>query len=368
MGMVALKCPGCGADIELDDSREFGFCNYCGTKVMQDKIIVEHQGKVKVDKSDELDNLIIAARNAIKAGNYDLAIKHYERISILNPNSWEALFFPMICKFDNLTNGEMHSYALEIKNANPTIFELIKDYVEDKQEQLDAIDDVVNMSYTVASSLMDSSLAFRKSLNSGNGLMALTGVTGAISSASSATKNINEDRERALAIANIMWLCGDSIESTFDMEDKDYSNYAVEAWKKAVDLNKQFINTRNAQLFDANSQSRISKKINKYDSSYAVVEEKDAPSGGGCYVATAVYGSYDCPQVWTLRRYRDNQLAKTWYGRAFIHTYYAISPTIVKWFGETNWFKNMWRGKLDKMVKRLQNEGVESTPYEDKEW
>ena len=41
-------------------------------------------------------------------------------------------------------------------------------------------------------------------------------------------------------------------------------------------------------------------------------------SSGGCYVATAVYGSYDCPQVWTLRRYRDYTLAETWYGRAFI--------------------------------------------------
>lgn len=88
----------------------------------------------------------------------------------------------------------------------------------------------------------------------------------------------------------------------------------------------------------------------------------------GCYVATAVYGSYDCPQVWTLRRYRDNILASTWYGRAFIHTYYAISPTLVKWFGHTEWFKKMWKGKLDSMVKKLQNEGVESTPYEDKNW
>ena len=25
----------------------------------------------------------------------------------------------------------------------------------------------------------------------------------------------------------------------------------------------------------------------------------------GCYIATCVYGSYDCPQVWILRRYRD---------------------------------------------------------------
>ncbi len=88
----------------------------------------------------------------------------------------------------------------------------------------------------------------------------------------------------------------------------------------------------------------------------------------GCYVATAVYGSYDCPQVWTLRRYRDDTLAKTWYGRAFVRTYYAVSPTLVKWFGETAWFKKMWRGKLDNMVKRLNAEGYENTPYRDKKW
>ncbi len=88
----------------------------------------------------------------------------------------------------------------------------------------------------------------------------------------------------------------------------------------------------------------------------------------GCYVATAVYGSYDCPQVWTLRRYRDYTLAETWYGRAFIHTYYAISPTLVKWFGHTEWFKKMWQGKLDRMVAKLQADGVEDTPYEDKAW
>ncbi len=89
---------------------------------------------------------------------------------------------------------------------------------------------------------------------------------------------------------------------------------------------------------------------------------------GGCYVATAVYGSYDCPQVWTLRRYRDYTLAETWYGRAFIRTYYAISPTLVKWFGDTKWFKKMWQGKLDRMVAKLQAEGIESTPYEDIKW
>ena len=86
---------------------------------------------------------------------------------------------------------------------------------------------------------------------------------------------------------------------------------------------------------------------------------------GGCYIATAVYGSYDCPQVWTLRRFRDNTLAKTWYGRVFIRTYYAISPTLVKWFGKTNWFKGIWKPKLDRLVHHLNSKGVSDEQYND---
>lgn len=102
--------------------------------------------------------------------------------------------------------------------------------------------------------------------------------------------------------------------------------------------------------------------------SYSEIGHLTPTATGGCYVATAVYGSYDCPEVWTLRRYRDFCLASTWYGRAFIHTYYALSPTIVKLFGKTKWFKNIWKGRLDKMVKQLQEEGYDSTPYNDCSW
>ena len=95
---------------------------------------------------------------------------------------------------------------------------------------------------------------------------------------------------------------------------------------------------------------------------------KKQKRSGGCYVATAVYGSYDCPQVWTLRRFRDDTLAETWYGRVFIHTYYAVSPTMVKWFGRTVWFRNLWKPTLDRMVARLNREGVADTPYQDRDW
>ena len=85
----------------------------------------------------------------------------------------------------------------------------------------------------------------------------------------------------------------------------------------------------------------------------------------GCYIATAVYGSYDCPEVWTLRRYRDRHLQRSAFGRAFIKVYYALSPTLVKLFGNTAAFNKFWRNRLDRMVASLQENGYEDTPYKD---
>lgn len=88
----------------------------------------------------------------------------------------------------------------------------------------------------------------------------------------------------------------------------------------------------------------------------------------GCYVATAVYGSYDCPEVWTLRRYRDNHLAKSAFGRMFIRGYYSVSPTLVRLFGKTKWFNKLFRRTLDKIVKELNIQGYSSEEYEDIVW
>ena len=90
------------------------------------------------------------------------------------------------------------------------------------------------------------------------------------------------------------------------------------------------------------------------------------PRESGCYVATAVYGSYDCPEVWTLRRFRDDTLDRTWYGRAFIRAYYAVSPTLVRWFGTTGWFRSLFKAPLDRLVQKLRQRGVQDTPYQDK--
>lgn len=95
-------------------------------------------------------------------------------------------------------------------------------------------------------------------------------------------------------------------------------------------------------------------------------ESNESNNTNGCYIATCVYGSYNCPEVWTLRRLRDYILAPTWFGRLFIKCYYAISPMLVKWFGTTTWFKSFWKVKLDKLVLYLNSRGVEDTAYTDK--
>ncbi len=107
----------------------------------------------------------------------------------------------------------------------------------------------------------------------------------------------------------------------------------------------------------------MQKILNLYSNS-APTEEPEKKQG--CYIATAVYGSYDCPEVWVLRRYRDYNLDTNCLGKLFIKTYYAVSPSIVRMFGRKEWFNRFWKKRLDRKVNRLKAKGYEDTPYVDK--
>ena len=92
---------------------------------------------------------------------------------------------------------------------------------------------------------------------------------------------------------------------------------------------------------------------------------KNKQSSGGCYIATCVYGSYDCPEVWILRRYRDSDLSASWFGRCFIQIYYAVSPKIVGLFGNKKWFSSLWKPVLNKFVCKLLQSSIDNSPYSD---
>jgi hypothetical protein len=52
--------------------------------------------------------------------------------------------------------------------------------------------------------------------------------------------------------------------------------------------------------------------------------------GGGCFVATAAYGSALQSELETLRRFRNERLIPAKVGDAFTRTYYANSPTVAR--------------------------------------
>ena len=76
----------------------------------------------------------------------------------------------------------------------------------------------------------------------------------------------------------------------------------------------------------------------------------------GCYIATAVYGSYDAPQVVTLRKFRDETLSNTVFGRWFIRTYYRLSPPIAEKLKNANRINRFVRYILDRWVDKLNSE------------
>jgi len=114
-------------------------------------------------------------------------------------------------------------------------------------------------------------------------------------------------------------------------------------------------------------KSRGEKEIQEVMKSLAEeIEKLVEVKTGGCYVATCIYGSYNCPEVWTLRRYRDNRLSTSWFGRQFIQIYYAVSPKVVELFGNKKWFNMFLKPILNRFIRKLQNSGIDSSPYSDK--
>lgn len=59
--------------------------------------------------------------------------------------------------------------------------------------------------------------------------------------------------------------------------------------------------------------------------------------GGGCYIATACYGSYTHPDVQTFRIFRDNVLMSSILGRFLVSFYYTVSPQLARRIANLRW-------------------------------
>lgn len=338
--MEKMVCEMCSSN-EFIKKDGFYVCEHCGTKytLEEAKNLIQ---TVQIDRSPEMEKVWVLARRAKENGDSENAASYYQTILMNDPDNWEATFFQAYFRASqtNLINAvnAVNTVIAGVKSAMPLIGKL-----ETSEEQKSAIAEVLEHSMSFAEMI---------ATQAGQQVEAVRDP----SNVAAYQAQMAISKPVVVAARHIFVTLEDSLKQDFSDSDKEL----IEVLKRDLAYLRKFSNA-----FDSNfyweQRDILQKELQEKDSTYI-------PPQSGCYVATAVYGSYDCPQVWTLRRFRDYTLAETWYGRLFIQVYYAVSPTLVKWFGKAEWFKNMWKPTLDRMVAKLQNDGVESTPYVDKDW
>ena len=294
------------------------------------------------------------ARSAKASGDATTAKKYYDMILDADPLNWEPVFYSVYYTYATMKNGEIGNKASEIRSCLSTAL-LMVEKIADEEEKNKALLDLKQSVVDLGIILLAASENFYKALPF-------------------STKNPYDKSARTVLIGDLVLTMGEGLQRN------QLVAAATETFKHAISIFESEFFFSSAYREDkipaqiAPYHGRIAAAANyirESEPDYKTKREQNIAAFGekkGCYVATCVYGSYDCPEVWTLRRYRDDTLGASRRGRAFIRFYYAVSPTLVKWFGKTKWFKKLWRGKLDKMVKKLQSQGVASTPYCDKEW
>ena len=278
--MKQLVCEMCGGK-EFTKQDGFLVCESCGLKYSVEearKIMVEGtvdvQGTVKVDNTEEVKKLYQAARNARETSDTATALRHYESISAKDPDSWEALFYLAILKTHSIKNGEIASAAIRVCNRLDRVFQLIKESIPEGADRKSAVAQVIEQCHNTAVWLTSASHDFYKSVTKGTGVMALTGVTGIISSLAHTGNAVSEDQDRCFKIAKLMGICGNGIEIYFDMQDADYKQYAVWCWKTMLNFNADYKKIHASDLFGKDALATYLAKIGKYDPDYLRKEEE----------------------------------------------------------------------------------------------
>ena len=138
--MQAIKCEFCGSHDIMKQDGVF-VCQNCKTKYSLEEAM-KLIGSVKIDKSDDIENLLTLARRFYKENNYPESEKYYELALREAPNNWEIVFFHAYCHALNFISGNYSDSINTISNGTLTALKFIYNDLEEK-ERPDALHIIV---------------------------------------------------------------------------------------------------------------------------------------------------------------------------------------------------------------------------------
>jgi len=128
MPLIALTCPNCQANIDLDDSREFGFCSYCGTKLIMQDV----RSNVRIDESEKLHNLIEIAKTTLPHESIENIQNMATRILELDSSGWYGWFLKGVAESKSFNHQAMYNYWKKaISLVNPDDLKILSDDIID---------------------------------------------------------------------------------------------------------------------------------------------------------------------------------------------------------------------------------------------
>jgi hypothetical protein len=103
---------------------------------------------------------------------------------------------------------------------------------------------------------------------------------------------------------------------------------------------------------DANPNTGVPQPFGEGTPEGAPIEHK---ASGGCFIATAAYGTSMEAHVVSLRAFRDHVLLGSAPGRWLVATYYRLSPPIADWISTRPWARCAVRLMLGPVVAAVEN-------------
>ena len=378
MKLLNVHCTNCGAAMKVSENAKVITCEYCNQdfildddvkrfmltnaeqagydfekgrhRAQKDAGLVPGKSQTVIDNSHKINNLYSLARRAYQEQDYKGAQKYYEQILLEQPDKWEPVFYSAYCKAYDSEIEVIESNVQLLKNKlDSTIMFLKQDNKTDTEKE------IANIAYLI------NELVFHLDIN----------MTLAMEIPDDPKKDYykeyRDDADRHESLLELLDAL--IIRLAPYTENERIVFYKYRAKEQAVSIMISLVSYRNDVLADSEDK-RFRRRIKKeqleiaaHDPNYKI---EKVPSKGACYVATAVYGSYDCPQVWVLRRFRDEVLLPMCCGRLFVKTYYAASPILLNHFGNNIIFKTFCMTVLDLFIMHLKIKGFSDEPYDDK--